>query len=519
MNVRKVAILVLLSFLIIMFMTLSGCGKMQSTNVISGTVTGDNVDDVVIQMTGSETKSVTTDVSGKYSFNNQDNGYFLITPYRDGYSFTPANASVTVSYVSATNIDFTDKWVGYTISGAVNGDVLANVTMTAYDSGTNTSVLSVVTNEDGKYTLTNTNIINKTFDVTPSLAGYRFKPPTTPVTVKTASVPNINFVANAVHTNGSSKGTYTWDSATGAMKITWTSVTFPCNWPQKSTETDESQVTISTTTMTWPDKVTWPGVMVWTSTNATENDPAGKWTATDQSGNTYTATFADTSIKTDSSTGAVTATGSISMDATIIACAYAWANADAANWSTGDHTVRLSYQDPGNAAANVTVTGTGISDSQTLSHIDADKAWETSVDLGKSPTQPYTYKFTVTDSTGPAGAWEEASCFVEWATSLCTKWDDLHKQLTFNWTPTTDSGSQYIVLLQDSDNQPIWESDTITATSASYYGIRGLLPTTGTKTYYYYVIVKGTSNCSNGTSISAAGSFICTTSACPTTCP
>jgi hypothetical protein len=493
MHVRKISIPVLSSFLIIMFMMFTGCGKMQATSVVSGTVTGENVDGITINMTGGETKSVTTDADGKFSFNNQDNGYFTIKPYHEGYSFYPASKDVAVSGVSVAGIDFSSTWVGYSISGTVTGVVQKDVTLTLFKSSPFTWLGSTTADSDGKYTLTNTNVINDTFDIIPSLAGYRFTPKTTQVTVSTASVTEINFVSKTTHANGSAKGTYTWDSMTGALNITWTSGTFPCNWPQLGLQS-ESHVTISKAIMTWPDAVTWPGVMVWTRTSATENNPVGEWTATDQTGNTYTATF----TATDSTTG------SISMDNKIIACAYAWANADAQNWSAGDHTVWLSYQDPDKAATPVSVEGTWITDPnpKPLTYNDSHKAWETTVDLGSSPAPPYTYTFTVTD---PEGTWEEASCFVEWATGLYTEWTDSTKTLTFHWTKTSDGGGSYIVLLQDGLHNPMWQSVKTTDTHIDYNGATGF--TTGT--YYYYVLVVGTGNCSNGRSLSDEGSFSC----------
>jgi hypothetical protein len=483
MNVRKISVPILQSFLIIMFITLMGCGKMQATTVLSGTITGDVTANVPIQMTGDEIKSITTDANGKFSFNNQNNGFFTITPYVDGYSFSPSSQDVAVSGKSVTGIDFTSTWVGYSISGAVNGDITANVTLALY-SAANALVTYTTTGSDGKYTLTNTNIINNTFNVIPSLTGYKFTPKNKEVTIKTASVTGINFTAIAHHANGVAQGTYTWNSTTGDLKIKWSDSTAPCNWPQKNTATDESKVEISKTIMIWPDEVSWPGVMVWTRVSATENDPAGVWTATDQSGNTYTATFTATNATT----------GSIAIDGTFIACAYAW--------STSDYKVSLSYQDPNPAATNtVIVTGNGITGSQSLTYNAGDKAWEWPVNLGSSPTPPYIYTFTVTDSE--SNTWQETSCFVDWATDLYIEYKQ--PTLTFHWTKAIDTGANYIVLLQDGDHNPMWVSGTTSGTAIDYNGAPGF----DTMTYYYYVIVAGTGNCDNGRSISAEGSFSC----------
>ena len=100
-------------------------------------------------------------------------------------------------------------------------------------------------------------------------------------------------------------------------------------------------------------------MMIWTRTSATANDPAGVWTAYDQSGNKYTATF----------TAAVPATtpasGTISLVENIVACAYTWSEVI----PSGDYHVSLSYQDPQHEkATSVSVTGPGISGSQILTY-------------------------------------------------------------------------------------------------------------------------------------------------------
>jgi hypothetical protein len=492
MHVRRISTSAFLSFLIIMFITVTGCGKMQATSVVSGTVSGDVVTDgvaanVTIKMTGSETKSITTDASGNFSFNNQNNGAFTITPYYDGYSFTPTSTDVVVSGTSVTGTDFTSSWAGYSISGAVTGAVQKGVTLTLNTSGSTTSLTSTTADSDGKYTLTNTAIIkNSSFDVNPSLAGYKFNPSKQSVSGITASVTGIDFVSVATHKAGTAQGTYTWDSTKGALVINWTSSDFPCNWPKPGVESKiGSHVTITKTTMTWNGAIQWPGVTIWTRTSSTADDPAGEWTTTDQSGNTYTATI----------TAANTTSGEISLTGEMIVCAYAW--------SSDDYKVRLSYQDPGHAATTVAVTGNGISGSLSLDYSAGEWSTTDPIALGSSHEPPYTYVFTINDSETK---WDEASCFVEWATSLYTEWTAKTNTLTFYWTAISDSGALYVVQLKDSSYNLIWESFPNTATSVDY--LDGPALTAG-NTYYYYVQVRGSGNCSNGKSISVEGSFSC----------
>jgi hypothetical protein len=495
MNIGRISTPVLLSFLIIMFMTVIGCDKKPATSVISGTVSGDLKKGITINLTGAATTSTTTDSSGNFSFTNQENGNYTVTPYLDGYTFSPTSKDVAVSGASVTGISFTSTHSGYGISGTVTGDVAANVTLTLVNVLNSTTTTTV---SDGKYTLRSVEITNSTYIVKPYLAGYKFNPYTHSVPMDNASVTGIDFVSSSAYTAGSATGTYIWDPATGNLTITWTSETAPCNWPQAGTEAEPS-VTITNTTMTWPNTINWPdgiawlGMMIWTRTSGTANDPAGVWTAYDQSGNKYTATFTATDATS----------GSISLVENIVACAYVWSEVI----PSGDYQVSLSYQDPQpKKATSVSVTGPGISTSTPLSlTYDATHGeWSTSsIDIASFlQTPPYTYTFTVIISD-PDNKWDEISCFVDWPKDLHITWVALTKTLTFYWTGVTNA-SGYVVQLKDSSYNLIWESLETSASAINYSGAAVL---TSGDTYYFYVQVRGTSYCANGTSY-AVTSFI-----------
>ncbi|MFZ1037588.1 MAG: hypothetical protein WAN57_10320 [Smithella sp.] len=497
MNIGRISTPVLLSFLIIMFITVIGCDKKPATSVISGTVSGDLKKGITINLTGAATASTTTDLNGNFSFTNQENGNYIVTPYFDGYTFSPTSTNVAVSGASVSGINFTSTHSGYGISGTVTGDVAANVTLTLVNVLNSTTT---TTDSDGKYTLRSTEISNNTYIVKPYLAGYKFNPYTHSVPMDNASVTGIDFVSHAAYTAGSATGNYTWDPATGDLTIIWTPQTVPCNWPQAGTDAEPS-VTITNTTMTWPNTITWPdgiawlGMMIWTRTSATANDPAGVWTAYDQSGNKYTATF----------TAAVPATtpasGTISLVENIVACAYTWSEVI----PSGDYHVSLSYQDPQpKKATSVSVTGPGISGSQILTYNNAAGEWSTSsIDIPSFlQTPPYTYTFTVIISD-PDNKWDEISCFVDWPTDLHYGWVALTKTLTFYWTGVA-SALGYVVQLKDSSHNLIWESLETSGNAINYSGAAVL---TSGNTYYFYVQVRGTSYCANGTSYTEA-SFI-----------
>jgi len=508
MNIRRISTPVLLSFLIIMFMTVIGCEKKPATSVISGTVSGDLKKGITINLTGAATASTTTDSSGNFSFTNQENGNYTVTPYLDGYTFSPTSTNVAVSGASVTGINFISTHSGYGISGTVTGIVAANVTLTLDDLNLTTTT----TDSNGNYTLRSTDIGNNTYIVKPYLAGYKFNPYTHSVPVGNASATGIDFVSSTVYTTaGSATGNYTWDPVTGDLTITWTPETVPCSWPQAGTDAETFVTITNTTTNTtmtwpntiqWPDKIAWLGMMIWTRTGSTANDPAGVWTAYDQSGNKYTATFTATNATS----------GSISLVENIVACSYVWSEV----LSSGDYQVSLSYQDSQHEATSVSVTGPGISGSQILKYENADNTSEWNItgtvhggviDIPLFlQTPPYTYTFTVTAPETVLGitttwTWDEKSCFVDWPTDLSTGLaTPPDTTRTFYWTGVTDA-SGYVVQLKDSSYNLIWESPETSANSIVYGGAAVL---TSGNTYYFYVEVRGTSYCANGTSYAVA---------------
>ena len=472
---------VLLSFLIIMFLMVIGCGKMEATSAISGAVTvtvnGENIANagVTLTLSGDENRTTTTDANGKYSFTNQDNGYFTVTPSLPGYTFSPTSTKVNVNGTSVSGITFTGTFIGYTISGKVTGTVQEGVTLTASPATTTATTAS-----DGNYTLSGI-MTNGIYDVTPSLKGYKFTPYKMPVTINSDNATEINFVSAPAHANGTAAGTYAWHSTTGIMTINWDSSNFPCNWPKVDTPETESIVTITATTMTWP------GSMTWTRTpSGTAGDPIGTWTATDESGNTYTATIT---------------TSSISLTGNMIACAHA-----ASEHYSGNYKVGLNYQDPDNAAKSVIVTGLGISGSPPLTYNASDKAWESGspADLGATtPSLPDSYTFTITDA---GTSWVETatiSCFVALPTDLGPTGTVTTATPTFDWSPVGD-GAVYVVQVLDGIIL-IWESAKTTDTSVVYSG-SSLTSGPGPK-YNYKVVVKGTSACPRGQSTSDPVNF------------
>ena len=157
---------------------------------ISGTVSGVVAAGVTMSLSGAATASITTDASGNYSFTGLANGAYTVTPSLTGYTFTPANAAVTVSGATVTGKNFTSTGA-YAISGAVSGAVAAGVTVSLSGAAT----ASTTTDASGNYSFTG--VVNGAYTVTPTLTGYTFSPINAAVTVAGASVTGKNFTATA----------------------------------------------------------------------------------------------------------------------------------------------------------------------------------------------------------------------------------------------------------------------------------------------------------------------------------
>lgn len=76
---------------------------------ISGKVTGRGVSGGVtmtLSRTGAETITTTTNSLGVYTFSGLYNGDYTVTPFRSGFTFTPANREVTISGANVLRLNF-----------------------------------------------------------------------------------------------------------------------------------------------------------------------------------------------------------------------------------------------------------------------------------------------------------------------------------------------------------------------------------------------------------------------------
>ncbi|MEE9911880.1 MAG: carboxypeptidase regulatory-like domain-containing protein [Deltaproteobacteria bacterium] len=72
------------------------------TYSLSGFVDGDIAAGVTIDLTGAATQSTTTGADGKFTFAGLANGTYTVAPVMAGYTFTPANANITIHDADVT---------------------------------------------------------------------------------------------------------------------------------------------------------------------------------------------------------------------------------------------------------------------------------------------------------------------------------------------------------------------------------------------------------------------------------
>jgi hypothetical protein len=142
-----------------------------TTFTVSGAITGTGSETVTLTQSTTTVASATADASGNYSFANIANGSYTVTPTKSGFSFNPANQSITVSGANVSVPNFTATALSFTVSGAITGAGSETVTLT---QGT-TTVATATADASGNYSFAN--IANGSYTVSPTKAGISFNRP------------------------------------------------------------------------------------------------------------------------------------------------------------------------------------------------------------------------------------------------------------------------------------------------------------------------------------------------------
>jgi len=149
-----------------------------------------------LTLSGGATGTVTADASGNFTFSGLPNGTYTITPSKTGFTFTPANQTVTVSGANVSAVNFTAAAVPtFSVSGTVSPAASGSGTTLTLSGG---ATGTVTADASGNFTFTG--LANGTYTITPSKSGFTFTPANQAVTVSGANVTGVSFTAQPVPT-------------------------------------------------------------------------------------------------------------------------------------------------------------------------------------------------------------------------------------------------------------------------------------------------------------------------------
>ena len=187
----------------------AGCGAAASTSpetssdagksgyVISGSVSGEVRSGITITLAnGPSVRTTTTDASGAYALQGLTDGDYVATAALTGYVFAPyAGQQIKLAGADVSGQNFIASATHHAIRGTVAGVVAAGV-LIALSGSSGTALASVTTAADGTYAFSN--IIDSTYTVTPSFAGYGFSPGARSVTLRGADEAGHDFASSLV---------------------------------------------------------------------------------------------------------------------------------------------------------------------------------------------------------------------------------------------------------------------------------------------------------------------------------
>lgn len=164
-------------------------------SVIVGNVktSSSGLNNVSLSFAGAASGVTASNSQGYYNSGKLAPGQYMVTPTAPGYTFDPLNQTVTVIKNGQVKADFAATQGFYVISGSVNGDVQAGVTLTLYDANSLT-VATAKTDNNGVFVFKD--IPYGTYTLTPSISGYLFLPAKATVNVTNANVTGVAFISS-----------------------------------------------------------------------------------------------------------------------------------------------------------------------------------------------------------------------------------------------------------------------------------------------------------------------------------
>jgi hypothetical protein len=172
---------------------------------LSGTVTGTTA--VSVRITGNGiSQTATTDATGAYLFSSLNSASYVIAPYKYGYKFSPVSVTVALGATDVTGVNFTAIPNRFSVYGKVTG--AASVTLSLSGTASKTAT----TASDGRYAFTS--LVEGSYTVTPSLAGYTFSPASRSFSSVSTDISALDFAASAIPPPVSHSVTLSWTAST-----------------------------------------------------------------------------------------------------------------------------------------------------------------------------------------------------------------------------------------------------------------------------------------------------------------
>jgi hypothetical protein len=171
-----------------------------TTYTLGGVVSGPGAAGATVALSGQATATTTTSPSGNYSFGGIANGTYTVTPSSSGFSFSPANQTVTINGAHNLTVNFATTQPTYVVSGAVSGAPGITVSLAG------ATTISTVADASGNFSFAT--VPNGTYTITPSAPGIVVTPGSQNITVNGANLGGVNFTAtvNTYSITGSISG-------------------------------------------------------------------------------------------------------------------------------------------------------------------------------------------------------------------------------------------------------------------------------------------------------------------------
>lgn len=109
MRYHKIFIVLLILSFVSLIITGCGTSDFKTIYAIFGKIINASekgISSVTVTLKGNASYTATTDANGNYTFIGLQSGNYTVTPSKTGFSFTPANKTVTINNAGSSDVNF-----------------------------------------------------------------------------------------------------------------------------------------------------------------------------------------------------------------------------------------------------------------------------------------------------------------------------------------------------------------------------------------------------------------------------